>query len=130
MTTVGEILVSPTTGFERQMFSEHAMARHDCVLHGLLPVLEWADEAELSMPKRKSKVTLPGKVQKIIKSPDPRVPEKAEINIEAAEPLYQEVRIENKLTDEEGKEVKLKKDATVEVTVEATDSGVIPKPSE
>jgi len=81
------------------------------------------------MPK-KPKVTLPGKVERIIKSPDPSEPEKAQINIErGADPLYKEVRIENTLIDEEGREVKLKKDAKVDVTVEATPSGVIPKPS-
>ena len=75
----------------------------------------------------KPHVIVPGKVEKIIPSPDPREPEKAQIKIEKAEPLYQEVRIENTLTDKEGNEVKLKKDAKVAVTIEATDSGVVPK---
>jgi len=76
----------------------------------------------------KPHVTVPGKVEKIIQSPDPKEPEKAQINIEKADPLYQEVRIENTLTDKEGKEVKLKKGAKVAVTIETTDSGVVPKP--
>ena len=76
----------------------------------------------------KPHLVVPGKVEKIIPSPDPREPEKAQINIEKADPLYQEVRIENTLKDKEGNEVKLKKGATVAVTIEATDSGVIPKP--
>ena len=63
--------------------------------------------------------TLPGTVEKIIKSPYPSIPEKAEIVIEGADPLYGEVRIENALTDENGDEVRLKKGAKVEVTVEA-----------
>jgi len=36
-----------------------------------------------------------------------------------AEPLYQEIRIENKLRDEEGNQVKLKPGAPVDVTIEA-----------
>jgi hypothetical protein len=71
-------------------------------------------------------VTLPGTVEKIIPSPDPREPEKAQINIEEADHLYKEVRIENTLTDEEGNQVKLKEGAQVEVTVEANPSDVAP----
>jgi hypothetical protein len=79
------------------------------------------------MPE-KPNITLPGTVERIIKPPDPREPEKAQINIQqGADPLYKEIRIENSLTDEQGNEVKLKKGATVEVTVEASPSGIIPK---
>ena len=75
----------------------------------------------------KPNVTLPGTVEKIITPPDPREPEKAQINIQqGADPLYKEIRIKNTLTDEKGNPVKLKKGATVEVTVEAAPSGVIP----
>ncbi|MGA9354963.1 MAG: hypothetical protein WBV46_14830 [Terriglobales bacterium] len=78
----------------------------------------------------KHKIKLPATVDKIIKSPDPRQPEKAQINIErGADPLYQEIRIENTLKDASGNEVKLKEGAKVEVTVEASDSGVIRQPS-
>ena len=75
----------------------------------------------------KPNVTLPGKVEKIIKSPDPSEPEKAEISVEGADTLYQEIRIENALTDEDGNEVRLKKGAEVEVTVEAEKDSTIPK---
>ena len=79
------------------------------------------------MPE-KANVTLPGTVERIINPPDPSEPEKAQINIQqGADPLYKEIRIENSLTDEHGNEVKLKTGATVEVTVEATPSGIIPK---
>jgi len=74
----------------------------------------------------KPNVTLPGKVEKIIKAPDPSEPEKAEISIEGADTLYQEIRIENSLTDENGDEVHLKKGAEVEVTVEAEKSETTP----
>ena len=57
----------------------------------------------------KPSVTMPGTVEKIIKSPHRDVPEKAEIAVEGADHLYREIRIENKLTDEKGKEVKLKR---------------------
>ncbi len=76
----------------------------------------------------KANITMPATVEKIIKPPDPRMPEKAQITIEqGADPLYQEIRIENTLTDEAGREVKLKPGAKVEVTVEATASEVTPK---
>jgi len=79
------------------------------------------------MPE-KANITLPGTVEKTINPPDPSEPEKAQINIQqGADPLYKEIRIENSLIDEDGNEVKLKKGATVEVTVEATPSGIIPK---
>ena len=67
----------------------------------------------------KPSVTLPGTVEKVIESPHRGVPEKAEIAVEGADDLYREIRIENKLVDDEGNEVKLKQGATVEVTVEA-----------
>ena len=88
------------------------------------------------MPKKsepeaeKSATTLPGTVQKIIQSPDPDIPEKAEIAVEGADELYKEIRIENTLTDEKGKEVKLKTGADVEVTVEAPPEATEPKKGE
>jgi len=69
----------------------------------------------------KPTVTLPGKVEKIIKPVDPREPEKAQIAIEGADTLYKEIRIENSLTDKNGEKVRLKKDAEVDVTLEADD---------
>jgi hypothetical protein len=67
----------------------------------------------------KPSTTLPGAVEKIIKSPFPGEPEKVQIAVEGADPLYKEVRVENKLTDKQGDEVRLKEGAKVEVTVEA-----------
>ena len=67
----------------------------------------------------KPSVTLPGTVEKIIAPVHPSMPEKAEIAVHGADELYQEIRIENTLTDEQGDEVRLKKGARVEVTVEA-----------
>ena len=75
----------------------------------------------------KPNVTLPGKVEKIIESVGPREPEKAQISVEGADTLYQEIRIENSLTDENGRQVRLKKGAEVEVTVEAEKDATEPK---
>jgi hypothetical protein len=70
--------------------------------------------------------TLPGTVEKIIKSPFPDEPEKAQIAIEGADHLYKEIRIENKLTDENGHKVRLKQGADVQVTVEADQEATTP----
>jgi uncharacterized protein YfaS (alpha-2-macroglobulin family) len=75
----------------------------------------------------KPAVTKPATVKKIIESPGPEMPEKAEISIDGCEPLYQELRIENKLTDEKGNEVKLKQDAHIDVTVVADPKDTTPK---
>lgn len=67
----------------------------------------------------KPSVTLPGTVEKIIEPVHPSMPQKAEIAVHGADELYQEIRIENTLTDERGDEVQLKEGAHVEITVEA-----------
>jgi len=67
----------------------------------------------------KASTTLPGTVEKVIQSPHPSMPEKAQIAVEGAEDLYREIRIENVLKDEDGEEVALKPGAPVEVTIEA-----------
>jgi hypothetical protein len=54
----------------------------------------------------KPAVTKPATVKKILESPHPETPERAEISIMVVTPFYQELRIENKLTDEKGNEVK------------------------
>jgi hypothetical protein len=76
---------------------------------------------------KKPKTTRPGTVEKIIKSPIPHEPEKAEISVDGADHLYREIRIENTLEDEKGKKVKLKVGAQVEVTVEADLKDTVPK---
>jgi hypothetical protein len=76
---------------------------------------------------KKPKTVKPGKVQKIIKSPHPDYPEKAEIAVEGADHLYRELRIENRLEDEKGNEVKLKEGAKVDVVVEADSDAIASK---
>jgi hypothetical protein len=77
------------------------------------------------MKKRKK---LHGTVQKVIKPFLPTQPEKAQINIEEADELYREIRIENTLTDTNGDQVVLKPGADVDVIVEADSNATIRKP--
>ncbi len=74
----------------------------------------------------KPSTTLPATVEKIIKSPSPSVPEKAQIAVEGADHLYRELRIENTLVDENGDKVHLKQGADVEVTIEAEPEATTP----
>jgi hypothetical protein len=75
----------------------------------------------------KHATTLPATVEKIIKSPSPNEPEKAQIAVEGADHLYRELRIENTLVDENGNKVSLKPGAEVEVTIEAEPKATIPQ---
>ena len=68
-----------------------------------------------------------GTVRKIVVSPVPNDPEKAEIEVKGADDLYKEIRIENTLQDSKGKKVKLKKDAEVDLTIEADEKDTLPK---
>jgi hypothetical protein len=65
--------------------------------------------------------TMSGTVDKIIPSPRPSQPEKAQIAVDGADHRHRDLRIENTLTDENGDDVRLKKGAHVEVTVTAKD---------
>ena len=76
----------------------------------------------------KPSVTLPGTVEKIIEPIHPSMPEKAQIAVEGADDLNQEIRIKNSLTDENGDEVQLREGARVEVTVEAESSAATAPP--
>jgi hypothetical protein len=81
---------------------------------------------ERGQPAEKVAVTLPGTVEKIIPAIGP-IPEKAQISVEGAEPLYREIRVENTLQDPAGNPVSLKKGAEVEVTIQADPEAVTPK---
>jgi len=63
-------------------------------------------------------VTLPGTVERVIKSPFPDQADKAQIAVDGADDLYREIRIENRLQNEKGEEVELKPGAEVDVTIE------------
>lgn len=76
---------------------------------------------------QKAAVTLPGTVEKIIPSLDPSQPDKAQIAVEGAEPLYKELRIENTLEKDTGEQVSLKPGAEVEVTIAADPQATTPQ---
>ena len=68
-----------------------------------------------------------GTVRKIVVSPVPDVPEKAEIEVKEADDLYKEIRIENTLQGSKGKKVKFKKGAEVDLTIEVNEKDTVPK---
>ena len=74
----------------------------------------------MSADEQKASTTLPGKVERVIQPhPHSGEPEKAQIAVEGADHLYREIRVPNLLVDGDGKKVKLKPGAEVEVTIEA-----------
>lgn len=79
------------------------------------------------MGKKRKKLF--GTVERVIKPFTPSEPEKAQIEIDGAEDLYKEIRIENVVTDERGEKARLKLGAQVDVIVEA-DSNATKKPEE
>ena len=68
------------------------------------------------MAKKRKK--LHGSVKKVIKPLGPSEPEKAEIDIQEADELYREIRIENVVTDEKGRKDSLQKGEEVDVILE------------
>jgi hypothetical protein len=76
----------------------------------------------------KTRQELRGTVQKIIEPVFPGEPEKAEIHVNGADPLYREIRIENVVTDSEGRKAGLKDGAEVAVIVETDSSDTIKNP--
>jgi hypothetical protein len=48
-----------------------------------------------SESKATASVTLPGVVERVIESPHPAVPQRAQIAVEGADDLYREIRIDN-----------------------------------
>jgi hypothetical protein len=74
----------------------------------------------VSKNKSKAATRFPGRVEKVIHShPQSGEPEKAQISVEGADHLYKEIRVPNQLVDDDGKKVKLKPGAEVEVKIEA-----------
>ena len=82
------------------------------------------------MSKKKPNVVISGSVEKIIKPRYSGEPEKAQIEVDGADDLYREIRIENSLTDENGNKVQLKENAEVDVVVEADQDATEPKSKE
>lgn len=77
----------------------------------------------------KKRKTLRGTVQKIIKPIARNQSEKAQIDIQGADDLYREIRIDNEVTDENGAKAQLKEGAEVDVIVEADSSATLKKPN-
>ena len=78
------------------------------------------------MTKKRRK--LRGTVQKVIEPVVPNQAEKAQIDIEEADDLYREVRIDNEVVDEKGRKARLKPGAKVDIIVEADSSATLKKP--
>ncbi len=70
--------------------------------------------------KRRASTKLPGIVEKVIKPhAGSSEPEKAQIAVEGADHLYRELRVPNRLTDDEGNKVSLEVGTDVEVKIES-----------
>ena len=76
-------------------------------------------DLDTARSREQPSTSVPGTVDKIIPSPRPSQPEKAQIAVDRADQSHRDFRIENTLTDEHGDDVKLKKGAHVAVTVTA-----------
>ena len=68
---------------------------------------------------RKKRKKLPATVEKVLKPVTPTEPEKAQINIQGADELYREIRVENVVSDENGGTARLKPGAKVDIIIEA-----------
>jgi hypothetical protein len=66
---------------------------------------------------KKASTTLPGTVDKIVKPRAPGKREQAQIEVEGADHIYKEIRIENALTDDLGQEVRMEPGDKVNVTI-------------
>lgn len=77
---------------------------------------------DIARVRERPSTTVPGTVDKIIPSPRPSQPEKAQISLQGADRRSRNLRIENTLTDEHGDDVRLEKGTRVEVTVAAKDA--------
>ena len=102
------------------------MIKNNCVTAPTNANQHTSSSGQLGVPalssnnKKKASTTLPGKVEKVIKPhPNTGEPEKAQIGVEGADHLYREIRVPNKLTDEEGHKVKLEEGAEVQVKIES-----------
>ena len=70
---------------------------------------------------------LHGTVERVIKPAFAGQTEKAQIEIEDAEQLYREIRIDNEVSDKSGKKAALKPGAEVDVIIEADSDATMKK---
>src|SRR5579864_5552273 len=86
------------------------------------------DQPKVVWARNKPWTTMPARVKKILSSIDgPR--RKVEISVPAADDLFREIRIENKLMGLDGKPVALTAGAQLMITLEAEISGTVPDPN-
>jgi hypothetical protein len=79
---------------------------------------------------KKARTKFPATVEKVIKPlPGSGEPEKAQIAVEGADDLYRELRVPNKLTDEDGNKVKMRQGTEVEVHIESDEAHTDASPS-
>jgi predicted DNA-binding antitoxin AbrB/MazE fold protein len=81
---------------------------------------------EVTMTKKKKK--LHGTVNKVIKPIHSSEKEKAEIDIQQADDLYREIRVDNEFVDEKGKKASLKPGQEVDIVIEADSDAMLKKP--
>jgi hypothetical protein len=80
--------------------------------------------------KAKATTTFPAKVEKvIIPHPHSGEPEKAQISVLGADDLYREIRVPNRLIDENGNQFRLKQGEKIEVTIHAHEEAIYSVPS-
>jgi hypothetical protein len=77
------------------------------------------------MSERPSAI-MSGAVERIIESPSPTEPDKAQIIVLEADHLHRAIRIDNKLTNEKGEEVSLRLGEKVKLTLQAEADSTIP----
>jgi hypothetical protein len=77
------------------------------------------DRPKLIWQRNRPWKTVPAVVNKVMPSAYLNQPDKVEISIPAADPLFREVRLENSVTNLDGQIVALKSGAHLEITIEA-----------
>jgi len=78
------------------------------------------------MKKLKLRTKKRGRVRRVIRPPHPGVPEKVQIEVDDADDLYRDLRIENAMEDENGNKRKLKAETPVDVVIETSEEQTAP----
>lgn len=76
--------------------------------------------------KAKLRTIKRGRVRKVIKPLHRGMPEKVQIEVDGADELYRDLRIENAMQDGNGNKTKLTEEMPVEVVIEASDHRAAP----
>lgn len=67
-----------------------------------------------------------GRVRRVIKPSHPGMHEKVQIEVDGANELYRDLRIENAMEDGNGNKAKLKEEMPVEVVIETREEPAVP----